>query len=120
MGREIKFRAYDKKAGEWTIPTTCTQGNKLFVGFLDREDVIVMQYIGLKDSKGKEIYEGDIIRVGNYLCEVFYNEKYCSFEMRDEMGFMCFNEQYVNSYEVIGNRWDNPELLEGTNKRNKI
>lgn len=74
--------------------------------FLDK-DLILMQGIGLKDEKGKEIYEGDLVKGvdGNEggPSEVFY--KYGQWQP------FAFLDNYDGSqFEVIGNIYENPEL----------
>ena len=64
--------------------------------------VVLMQYIGLKDKNGKEIYEGDIVK----------NRDGQIYEI--EFKFNSFNGKYMVDFwelEVIGNIWENPELL---------
>lgn len=66
---------------------------------------IINQFTGLKDKRGKEIYEGDILRGGAYL----------SYEVKwdyEENGWNI-NPYGINSgeFEVIGNIYENPELL---------
>lgn len=115
--REIKFRAWDGDR----MQNVLTLG--LYEGFVDTnklhsdiEDFKLMQYTGLKDKNGKEIYEGDIVRVsghpfqgsididGNY--EVGYNE-YME---------LCCGSWYLFKMrhwaEVIGNIYETPELME--------
>lgn len=80
------------------------------------DNCIIMQYIGLKDKKGKKIFEGDIIKYGGNpnLLQVAYNVagfhlywkdcKICHFE----------DKAYSASFyalEVVGNIYENPELL---------
>jgi len=73
MQREIKFRIYDpvEKRMDYS-PETFTgwlNDNFVFDGYADGEEPVVMQYTGLKDKNGKEIYEGDIILTPNYQCD---------------------------------------------------
>ena len=57
MSREIKFRIWDKKSGMWLKRFNA---NLLNIG--DLSNVEIMQYTGLKDIAGDEIYEGDIVK----------------------------------------------------------
>jgi uncharacterized phage protein (TIGR01671 family) len=57
MSREIKFRAWDRDHGEMVYQSPTVDAAKI----ISRYDV-VMQYTGLRDRNGKEIFEGDIVR----------------------------------------------------------
>ena len=116
MSRVIKFRAWDK-AYKWMF--TPEQLDKV----LQQPEMFdVMQYIGLKDKNGVEIYEGDVVR---------YNTGETWFVEWDakQSGFMYMNRQVVDEsgrkkpsgigygqlpgsheVEVIGNIYENPEL----------
>lgn len=141
--REIKFRIWDKKNeimyygykpnrpnmitfdGEicaQTLKGMDMYGNPLAkMDYYPQERFILMQYTGLKDIKGKEIYEGDIVRQRRFLGWDKQNgERY-----KDIYGLVRFeNGMFTcgivdntiidwNKCEVIGNIWKNPELLEG-------
>ena len=109
--REIKFRAY------------CLSNNTMwYSASLERffstieEDDIVMQFTGLRDKNGKEIYEGDILRwphLGDNspIVSVYYNEDECSF-FGNPLNLDKETESYLDKLcEVIGNIHENPELL---------
>jgi len=107
--REIKFRAwYDRS---WFTDQGLENEDKGFMmswneldihHFYD-DDVKLMQYTGLKDINGKEIYEGDILKSGwGYSGVVEY----------DSFMFMKSEGRISDDVEIIGNIYENPELLE--------
>lgn len=148
--RNIKFRGWDKEYEKMTYfddedyeykPPFVFRLDQIFKkdsNYDDYEDfeyndvtdnVEVMQYTGLKDKDGKEIYEGDIVKIHKHNFDYGFK--------KDEIGQIKFidgafgfyreeskNEYYFNDlatesgyreleyYEVIGNIYDNPELLE--------
>lgn len=88
----------------------------------NEEELPLMQFIGLKDKNGKEIYEGDILETTNYLGEkwvfkVEYSEDFAGF-----MGFdlntraYIYHEKDTEHYDftksvIVGNIYENPELI---------
>ena len=123
MNREIKFRAWNKKEEYMEIVDDLQMfSNDLSIGipskdyFLRKDDVELMQYTGLHDKNGKEIYEGDIVKVTykneTEIFEVRYDEENTCFRMYyEDLKFLDFAIEEVDLYEVIGNIYDNPELL---------
>lgn len=146
MGREIRFRAWDKKWGVMFDNDIMLNGGRELVKFAKRnspipevqnahgglllptddENMIFMQYTGLKDKNGKEIYEGDITQGENSLQVVKWVESSAKFGVKViKSDFVLLRgctfpiQQYVKDgtlqcvFEVIGNIYENPELLEG-------
>lgn len=73
------------------------------------------QHTGLHDMNGKDIYEGDIVKCGNFVYQVVYEGKrFASFALhrKEDMFLHYFGEAMeAKDCEVIGNIHDNPELL---------
>ena len=89
--------------------------------FVEAKDLVLMQSTGLKDKNGKEIFEGDILAFKTddevINVKIFWDEKHALFMFRSEK----YNEEEplaelveANTYpfEIIGNVYENPELLE--------
>ena len=124
--REIKFRAWDKDRKEMIKVNTIyfNNSNGLYINSLLAENMQLMQYTGLKDKYGVEIYEGDIVsctygiwheepnglsRIG----DIVYDIKSCSFRIRikNSAVLVAFYDTTSKDIVVIGNIYDNPELL---------
>lgn len=119
--REIKFRAWEYKDKKMIqnfvfFETIHPEGKeeflipKMTVGFTKE----IMQYTGLKDKDGKEIYEGDILRIGNDLVEEVKWVEVGNWigEKQPMVGFISHGTIYKNSpIEIIGNIYENPELI---------
>lgn len=110
--REIKFRAWDG-VDFMTSPFTLQDIQNRIVQFTT--DVPIMQYTGLHDKNGKEIYEGDIVKTGtDKLMVISWSKKHASFVIdRDGWAFVHYFGEAFDSddCEVIGNIYQNPELI---------
>jgi len=77
-------------------------------------DIDLMQFTGLLDKNGKEIYEGDILEYKDapvLRTKIQYNPKYLSYEFINRFGIIKILDTKEDSFEVIGNIYENPNLL---------
>ncbi len=121
MSRTIKFRAWliDKRRmlnwDELTSSEEWSETRFIFAGQVSNSSP-VMQWTGFRDSKDVEIYEGDIVRLANDLGDVDvgtveWDGRYGEWVIAgadDILGYAL--EGY--RVDVIGNRWENPELMQ--------
>ena len=151
MSREIKFRAWDKEEKfmlqdiQSMYDGSCNHKEteerygwiSCFDSFIDNDNYVVMQYTGLTDKNGTEIYEGDILKMHQFLFDGNEYEKETigvikwgeygwllsqidGKEVNEYMGYkngegetylIHFYGLHEESFEVIGNIYENAELL---------
>lgn len=151
--REIKFRAWDKRENEFVCqydtgdlspvtfdskgnastywlnlscscdPASACGGCVEVQDDVDEDNLIVMQYTGLKDKNGKEIYEGDICMADSGVAGFidYHNGRFCWTDGACHWDLVLNGtdrcptedtETILYNLEAIGNIYENPELLE--------
>jgi len=122
MNRQLKFRIWDKQNKEWIYEWDASHkrlaislvGLVYHGGYDDvllENDYVIQQYTGLKDSKGNDIYEGDILTCKYADQEVTeaisYSEDYASFTH----GEHALWRGWIGEAEIIGNIFENPDYF---------
>ncbi|WP_148800506.1 YopX family protein [Campylobacter concisus] len=124
--REIRFRAWDKQEKKmvydvehaydgYPIDTASSFGE-----MLDCPDFYdVMQYIGIRDVNSNRIYGKDIVRITTTQTEEtrigevkYYDDNACYLVETTKEEYFTFMSEYIKSVEVIGNIYENKELLD--------
>lgn len=112
MNREIKFRALDENSVWWYFtlqnliakPDAVTQVLKHWC-----------EYTGLKDKNGKEIFEGDIVQFHSgkklWIAPIVWRMREAMFVQESAGGWGSLALQDLADIEIIGNIYENPELL---------
>ena len=105
--REFKFRFWTKALGMSDPGDIYSVGVMMLEGF---EPEAILQYTGLKDKNGKEIYEGDVIKTDDgHISPVFYEEDCFCVKVCTNTEALFTNIRRGMA-EVIGNLYENPEL----------
>lgn len=132
-----RYRAWDKETKTMNGMAEIYRNRNQEIELRPRdENIILMQSTGLKDKNGKEIFEGDVLEIqgikmivkfGNYkYLEISKNNGHILGVLHDGLGFYVecsnaadsdnispFEPETLKESVVIGNRFENPELLEG-------
>ena len=116
--REIKFRIWN---GRRIVGVNKNDffsiRNDGLISSSDSDKCILMQYTGLQDKNAVDIYEGDVVQTVTWVKSVIvYMEALCKFVGTDnyeDNGCYLFEMYEPDNIEVIGNIYENPELLGG-------
>ena len=126
--REILFKAKRIDNGEWVEGFVFFDGPtehwKIMANY-NKEDIYIVegkticQYTGLTDKNGYKIWENDVVKCnyndygekGTYIGKVIFRKDTCTFVVTN--GKSTDYEWWNEEKEVIGNIFDNPELLKG-------
>ncbi len=132
--KTIKFRAWDKKGKKMFLVSDLSYrhlyGEKLDLPRItvfmksgdrvgpveifdpDNKRLELMQFTGLKDKKGKEIYEGDLVKSWNNIYEVRWKLNRFTFILVKKLK-VKMKDNLTDNKEIIGNIYENPELING-------
>lgn len=132
MGRELKFRFYNLKSNKMILGESGKFNSK---DLIETDKWKVMQYVGIKDLNGVDIYEDDILEIyeededsccGNvikYKVKIFWDRYQSTYRFNDGKYYVLGNAPYINLYatlsnfrnrcefKVIGNIYENINLL---------
>ncbi|GAF78786.1 unnamed protein product [marine sediment metagenome] len=111
--RDIKFRAWDV-----IMKIMLTHGDSRVHGHVTNQYLLtqyadcLMQYTGLKDKNGKEIYEGDIIHrhMNVHFAVRWDNNTWNAYPKDDDQGIYLSASQFIEC-EIVGNVFENKDLL---------
>ena len=118
--REIKFRAWDKEH-QVMIKWDEYLKDEFTGDYFEYDDLVIMQYIGLKDKHGEEIYEGDIIEYLDYSGgAIIFGGKQPKSKGVIKINAIGRGIEYLrgigklneDKVEILGNIYENPEILE--------
>ena len=134
--REIKFRGKRVDSGKWVVGNYIQKNNPqieeptfwyaliqdMASDYYEVTPETIGQYTGFKDINGKEIYEGDIIQIpddydiygmnAGEIYEVIFSHGGFRMKAKHNKNSKGYYLDDNNSDEIIGNKFDNPELLE--------
>ena len=121
--RDIKFRVWDNERnamlnsksvdidffeGKIEITSDTIRYDEVYTDEI--KDFELMQYVGCKDKNNKEIYEGDIVKTKEHIGQIIYSKGMFFIDVKGDFYLPIYN---VSEFmEVIGNIYENSELLE--------
>jgi len=118
--REIKFRGKKICSSEWASGyyywNDCDNKPYIMIDCHEEHEFefeSVGQFTGLKDKSNREMFEGDLVKFSDKVFEIKWSRLLARFIGKTVDNEFDLFACYQDLYEVIGNKFDNPELLEG-------
>jgi uncharacterized phage protein (TIGR01671 family) len=111
MNRIIKFRAWSDKDKKMYVPKLHEfEDMNVCIDNLASDQVTLMQFTGLLDRRGADIYEGDIVQGSwGFVDKIVYDTDFLQFRFDNGRSLDYYG---IHKLEVKGNIYENPELLE--------
>jgi len=114
--REIKYRGWDNANKKMIYDIRLLFANSLNDCFEEYEEcgLNIMQYTGLHDKNGKEIYEGDVVKhSGNILSFIYFDDEDAGFKLGNKVfgKFHPSKEHFLKHVEVMGNIYEHKYLI---------
>ena len=120
--KDIKFRVWDNERnamfnsksvdidffeGKIEITSDTIRYDEVYTDEI--KDFELMQYVGCKDKNNKEIYEGDIVKTKEHIGQIIYSKGMFFIDVKGDFYLPIYNvSEFI---EVIGNIYENPDLL---------
>lgn len=119
--KEIKFRVWDKVREKMFKPQAISFNTQTLLPFAvsvpgrswePAEKFVLLQWTGLSDDKGTDVYEGDYIKISSMIYKVIWNSSTASFDLVKPGTSLNRSISDVGNGYIVGNQYQNAEFLE--------